>query len=58
MQPKTTTETHREKVIVRKFAWANNGILADTEVELDTTNTENDLEMKKEAAESKLYRTA
>jgi hypothetical protein len=58
MQPKTTGETLRKKVIVRKFAWANNGILAGTDVELDTTNTENDLEMKKEAEERKLYRMA
>jgi len=57
-QSKTTGETLREKVIVRQFARANNGILAGTDPELDTTNTENDLEMKKEAEERKLHRMA
>jgi len=32
--------------------------LAGTDLELDTTNTENDLEMKKEAEERKLHRMA
>jgi len=53
---KTTGETLREKVVVRQFARANNGILAGTDPELDTTNTENDSEMKKEAEERKLHR--
>jgi hypothetical protein len=57
-QSKTTGETLREKVVVRKFARANNGILAGTDPELDTTNTENDSEMKKEAEERKLNRMA
>jgi len=55
---KTKGETLREKVIVRQFARANNGILAGTDLELDTLNTENDSEMKKEAEERKLHRIA
>jgi len=46
-QSKTTGETLREKVVVRQFTRANNGILAGTDPELDNTNTENDSEMKK-----------
>jgi len=57
-QSKTTGETLREKVLIRDFARANNGILAGTDSELDTTNTENDSEIKKEAAERKLHRMA
>jgi len=57
-QSKTTGETHREKVIVRQFVRANNGILAGTDPVLDTTNTENDSEMKKEVEERKLHRMA
>jgi len=57
-QSKTTGETLREKVVVRQIARANNGILAGTDPELDTTNTENDSEMKKEAEERKLHRMA
>jgi len=57
-QAKTTGETLCEKVVVRRFARANNGILAGTDPELDTTNTENDSEMKKEAEESKLHSMA
>jgi len=54
-QSKTTGKTLREKVVVRQFARANNGILAGTDPELDTTNTENDSELKKEAEEWKLH---
>jgi len=54
----TTGETLREKVVVRQFARANTGILAGTDPELDTTNTENDSEMKQEAEERKLHRMA
>jgi len=57
-QSKTTGETLGEKVVVRQFARANNGILAGTDPELDTKNTENDLEMKKEVEERKLHRMA
>jgi len=57
-QAKTTGETVREKVVVREFAQANNGILAGTDPELDTTHTGNDSEMKKEVEERKLHRMA
>jgi len=57
-QSKTTGETLREKVVVRQFARANNGILECTDPELDTTNTENDSEIKKEAEKRKLHRMA
>jgi len=58
MQSKTTGETLREKVVVSQFARANNGILAGTDSELDTMNTENDSQTKKEAEERKLHRMA
>jgi len=57
-QSKTTGETFCEKVVDRQFARANNGILARPDPELDTTNTENNSEMKKEAEERKLHRMA
>jgi len=57
-QSKTTGETLRKKVVVRQFGCANNGILAGTDPELDTTNTENVSEMKKEAEERILHRMA
>jgi len=57
-QSETTGETLREKVVVRQFAWANTGILVATDPELDTTNTDNDSEMKKEPEERKLHRMA
>jgi hypothetical protein len=57
-QSKTTVETLREKVVIRQFARANNRILAVTDPELDTTNTENDSEIKKEAEKRKLHRMA
>jgi len=57
-QSKTTGETLREQVVARQFAQANQGILAGTDPELDTTNTENHSEMKKEAEERKLHRMA
>jgi hypothetical protein len=57
-QSKTTGETLRENVVVGQFAQANNRILAGTDPELDTMNTENDSEMKKEAEERKLHRMA
>jgi len=55
---KTTDKTLRKNVVMRQFARANNGILAGTDPELDTTNTENDSEIKKEAEERKLHRMA
>jgi len=57
-QSKTTAKTLCEKVIVRQFVRANKVISAGTDPELDTLNTENDLEMKKEADERKLHRMA
>ena len=58
MQSKTTGETFRETVIVRQFAPANNGILAGSVPDFDSTHTENDSEMKKEVEECKLPRMA
>jgi len=55
---KITGETLREKIVLRQFAQTNNGILAGIDPELDTMNTENDSEMKKEAEERKLHRMA
>jgi len=57
-QSKTTGETLCNRVVVRQFARANNGILAGTDPELDTMNTENDSEMKKEAEKRTLHRMA
>jgi len=57
-QSKTTGQTLREKVVVRPFARANNGMLAGTDPELDTINTENNSEMKYEAEEITLHRMA
>jgi len=57
-QSKTTGETHHEKVIVRQFARANNGSLAADDPQLDTTSTEIDMEMKREAEQRKLHRMA
>jgi len=57
-QSKTTGETLREKVVVRRFARANNGMLAGVDPAVDMTNTENDMEMKKEAEDRELHRMA
>jgi len=57
-QSESTCETLREKVVIRQFAQPNNRILAGTEPELDTANTENDSEMKKDAEGRKLHRMA
>jgi len=51
---KTTSETLCAKVFLRQFARANNGILAGDNWTLDAMNTENDLEMKREAEERQL----
>jgi len=51
---KTTSETLWAKVFLRQFARANNGILAGDNWTLDAMNTENDLEMKREAEERQL----
>jgi len=55
-QSKTTGESLRENVVARQYAPVNNGILAGNNPVLDTTNTENDSEMKKEAEERTLHR--
>jgi len=57
-QSNTTGETLLEKVIVSQFAWANNGILAGNDPELDPTTPENDSEMKKDSDDRKLHRMA
>jgi len=57
-QSKTTGKTLREKVVVRLFGRANNGLLAGHSLALDTRNTDNDLEMKREAEEKKLHSMA
>jgi len=57
-QSKIPGETVRKKVVVRQFARANNGILAGTVPKLDTKNTDNDSEMKKEVEERNLLRMA
>jgi len=57
-QSKTTGETLREKVILRQFTQANNGILLGDDPVSDMTNTENDSEMNKEAEERELDRMA
>jgi hypothetical protein len=53
-QSTTTAKTLRKKLVLRQFAPANNGMLAGTDLEFDTPNTENDLEMKKEVEARKL----
>jgi len=57
-QSKTTGVTLCEKVVVTPFAQGNNGMLAGADPELDTKNTENKPEMKKEAKETTLDRMA
>jgi hypothetical protein len=57
-QSKTTGETLCEKVVVWQVARANNGIVVGADRQLDTMNTENDSEMKKEAEERTLHRMA
>jgi hypothetical protein len=57
-QLKTTGKTLREKVVVRQFAPANNGFLAGDDPILDSTSTDNDMEMKREAEAKKLHQMA
>jgi len=57
-QSKTTGETLCEKVVVRQFARANNGLLTGDNPILDPTSTDNDLEMQREAEGKKLHRMA
>jgi len=57
-QSKTTGETLREKVVLRQFGRANNGLLACDDPELDSTSADHDMEMKREAEQKKLHRMA
>ena len=55
---KTTGETLREKVVVRQYARADNRILGGDDHVLDRSETNNDLELKREAEKRKLHRMA
>ena len=55
---KTTGDTMRKNVIIRQFAQVNSAILAGDDPALDTTNNENEMEMKREADESGLHSMA
>jgi hypothetical protein len=57
-QSQTTGETLCEKVIVWEFASATNWILACADHEMDTTNTENDLQRKQHVEQKQLHRMA
>ena len=57
-QSKTTAKTLQDEFVVRQCARANNGILAGNYAALDTMDTENDLELKKEVEQRKLHRLA
>jgi len=57
-QSKTTAESLHRKVVLRQFARGTSGILSNTDPELDTINTDNVSEMKKEAEEGTLHRMA
>jgi len=57
-QSKTTCETLRENVVVMQYAHANNGILAGDNPVLDRSETDNDVELMREAEERKLHRMA
>jgi hypothetical protein len=55
-QSKITGETLREKVIVRLFVQANTEILDCTEPEMETSNSDNDLQMMPDEEEIQLHR--
>jgi len=57
-QSKTTGETFREKVPVRKYYCATNGILSGEDPVLDRSESDTDWELKWEAVEQKLLRMA
>jgi len=57
-QSKSTCETLREKVGVRKFPWAKNGFLAGECPALDISEGENYLELKIAAEQRQLHRMA
>ena len=54
----TSSKTLPKIVVVREFADANDGILTRANPELDTTNTENDTEMKKAVEQRTFHRMA
>jgi len=55
MQSTTTGETVRKRFVVRQFAWANTGLQASDDSELDSTRADNEMEMKREAKQKKLH---
>jgi hypothetical protein len=55
-QSTTTRETSCETVIVRQFDQVDNVILANTDPDFDTMNTENNSEMTKEVEDRKSHR--
>jgi hypothetical protein len=57
-QSKTRGEILREKVVVRHFARSNPGLWSGDTVQLDSSVSCNDFEIKHDAEESKLYRMA
>jgi len=57
-QSKSTGDTVRKEVVVRQFAVGNNGVLAGEDPALDTTNTNNNLDMKREPVQKELHRMA
>jgi len=57
-QSKTTGETLHKNGVARQSAWANNGISGGDIPLLDTTNTHNNSEMRKEAEERKMHPVA
>jgi hypothetical protein len=57
-QSKTTGETLHEKVLIWQFARFDDGLLSGEDPECDPTSAFNDMEMKREAEQKKLYRIA
>jgi hypothetical protein len=57
-QSKNTCETLHENAISRQFACTHDGIWASANPELDTTYTDNNSEIQKEAEEIKFQRMA
>jgi len=55
---KATGETLRERVVVRQYAHANEGISAGDDPVLDRSESDNDLELNREAKQRKLHRMA
>jgi len=57
-QSKTRGEILRKKVVVRQFAGSKNRLLAGDDPSLNTTYTDNNSEMKREAEQKMLYKMA